>query len=102
MNIMDYNLFAKFEGLEGKALFFAIAKSFYWAIMILAIFFGLFKVFEACYQLTKKSGNSPAYALVEHKQEIWDYIRGVVFLVVGLTLLGIIVNLGISSGWFAF
>ena len=98
MNIMDYNLFAKFEGLEGKALFFAIAKSFYWAIMILAIFFGLFKVFEACYQLTKKSGNSPAYALVEHKQEIWDYIRGVIFFAIGLTIIGIIANLFANTG----
>ena len=98
MNIMDYNLFAKFEGLEGKALFFAIAKSFYWAIMILAIFFGLFKAFEACYQLTKKSGNSPAYALVEHKQEIWDYIRGVIFFAIGLTIIGIIANLFANTG----
>ena len=102
MNIMDYNLFKSFENLEGSALFFAIAKSIYWAIMILAIIFGVFKVFEACYQFTKKSGNAPAYALVEHKQEIWEYIRGVVFLVVGLTVLGILVRLGISAGWFSF
>ena len=99
MNIMDYNLFKGLEGLEGKALFFKLATTVYWFIVGLTIFIGFFKVIEAGYQIVKKSsGGSPAYALMEHKQEIWEYIRGVIFFAIGLTIIGIIANLFANTG----
>lgn len=94
MNIMDFNLFSKYENLGGGAFFLTLANDIYWFIVILASIFGVFKVLEAGYQIIKKSnGGSPAYALVEHKQEIWEYVRGIVFLVAGATLINVIVNL---------
>lgn len=99
--ISKYNLFSGLEGLEGKELFYTLAKQIYWFITFVVIFIGLFKALEAGYQIVKKSsGGSPAYALVEHKQEIWDYIRGIVFLSVGLVLIGALVSAAQSAGWF--
>lgn len=98
MNINQYNLLANLANLSGYEFYVALGKTIYYVIFFLAVAFGFFKVMEAGYQIIKKSnGGSPAWALVEHKQEIWDCVRGLALLTVGLVVIKILI---VNSGLF--
>ena len=104
--VIKYDIFSQWFGLNPETMtplnFFAmLTKYCYWGIFGAGVLMCFWKILQAGYIIVQKnSAGAPDWMTIDLKMELWDPIKGLVILDLGLLIIGIIMKMASSMGMF--
>ena len=104
--IIKYDIISQWFGLDPQNMtsvdFFAmLTKYAYWGVFCIGVLMCFWKILQAGYIIVQKnSAGAPDWMTIDLKMELWDPIKGLVFLDLGLLIIGIIMKMASSMGMF--
>lgn len=104
--IIKYDIFSQWFGITAENMtslnFFAmLTKYAYWTIFGIGVLACFWKILQAGFIIVQKnSAGAPDWMTIDLKMELWDPIKGLVILDLGLLVIGIVIKMAYSMGMF--